>query len=421
MVVDVESEASEDEATSSTAEARDDVVVVVGPGSAGITGGAAIGTGAARGVAPTSGAAIGNGSDVFVAAATSPAAPSIPTSPAPTAATFREERERVAPAPSSTDVAARVRAREAARAAETAAGTAMGPVWDSSASGWESEGWASLGSRTAGTDPEGAESPASAVIAGTGPDAGGPSQGGEHPRRLRGARPPLRVVVEQAAQHGREVTRATGGLDVPGGDPGEHLEGVAPLAGGRGALERGVERRAEGEDVGGRGGDAATGQLGRHVVGRAGDQLVGGARVGVDHGDAEVGDRHDVVVADHDVGGLHVTVDDPAGVHRAQAVGDLRADRGDPGRRQETLAVEEVGQRRRGHVLHDQADLAVQLGHVEDGGQPGVVQPCGHAPLAVRPVADLAGAGLVERVAPVEPLDRDVAIQQLVVGPPHGS
>ena len=134
-------------------------------------------------------------------------------------------------------------------------------------------------------------------------------------------------VVSSASR--RSFRRA--GADGLRADTRRCVEDVAGPGAGRGALERRVERGAEGVHVGGGGGHAPARELGGHVVRGAGQEVVVLAEVGVDDRDAEVGDRDRVIGADHDVGRLDVAVHDPAPVHRRQALGDLGADGRDTG------------------------------------------------------------------------------------------
>ena len=126
-------------------------------------------------------------------------------------------------------------------------------------------------------------------------------------------------VVGEGAARGRGV-----------GVADEASVGVGEGAGdavGRGAGEELVEDEAEGVDVGG-GGDGLAGDLlGAGVLGReapdVGHGLEGLGGVVEDGGDAEVEEARASVVADDDVGGLEVSVDDEVGVGVLDGGADL--------------------------------------------------------------------------------------------------
>ena len=124
------------------------------------------------------------------------------------------------------------------------------------------------------------------------------------------------------------------------------------------------------------------------------------------------------VGGDEHVGGLDVTVHDPRAVGRGQGRGHLGADPRDLGHRHPAVLGEQLGQAAGGEVLHDQAGLAVVLDDVEDRDGVRVVQARGDPGLAHRPVRPDLGVRRVQPGSGVQALDRHVAAQALVEGPP---
>ncbi len=142
-----------------------------------------------------------------------------------------------------------------------------------------------------------------------------------------------RVVTHEGPPTGQELER----------DAGQRV----PVAGGRGRL--------------------AARLLRRHVAGRAehgpgeGQGVVPGRA-----GDAEVGDADRVVVGDEQVGGLHVAMDDPAGVRAVECRRRLL----EPAQRLlgvDAAGAQPVGDRPAGDVLHhDERQVVPRLPHVVD-------------------------------------------------------
>ena len=148
------------------------------------------------------------------------------------------------------------------------------------------------------------------------------------------ARPRAKTVSSATGRPG-SIARGEGGASV----------GVRCSLGGRVVA---LERPATGEElerhasqrvaVAGRRARLASRLLRRHVAGRAEHGPGGGQRVVAGRArDAEVGDAHRVAVGDEQVGGLHVAVDDPAGVGSVERRGRLLEPSSDwsgaPGRR----------------------------------------------------------------------------------------
>ena len=186
-----------------------------------------------------------------------------------------------------------------------------------------------------------------------------PAHAREVGRHLAGGGVPLeRVLLESLEDDAVDVDRELGSQGprrdrLLAHDLGQHLDGALTLEG-RLARQQLVEDRAEGEDVGALVEIAQPhGLLGRHVV-RAADHVarprqalvVGAPR------DPEV-DEHRLAVrlADQDVGGLDVAVDDPVLVHVRERERDLlgeleRAGDGQlaaPGELVEGLADDQLG------------------------------------------------------------------------------
>jgi hypothetical protein len=115
------------------------------------------------------------------------------------------------------------------------------------------------------------------------------------------------------------------------------------------------------------------------------------------------------VLAEHHIRGLDVAVHDAGRVHCAQRGEQLQAQRGDRRRRQSTPAsAQHGGQAGTRVVVHHQAVRAVVHHHVVHDADVGVPH-AGSEP----------GLGQAVRVRPVELLDGDVAVQQVVAGSPH--
>ena len=195
------------------------------------------------------------------------------------------------------------------------------------------------------------------------------------------------------------------------------------------AVERLVQRHAEGELVGGRGRELARELLGRHVRGGAHHRArLGEGLVEVRHahrgdgadrlvapstaGEAEVGHPYPTVAAEEHVVGLEIAVDQVGGVGRREAAPGLREDLehlGDgPGLRPQPLA-----QGLAFDVLHRDEDRALELPHVVHGDHVGVSD----AGDGLR-LADQAGSPLAH-LGGQEHLDRDAAIELGVVGARH--
>ena len=155
----------------------------------------------------------------------------------------------------------------------------------------------------------------------------------QQPGHLVHGGPVRRVHRQHLQDQGGECLGLPRRHDVAGRNPVEQGHRVLPGPEGRLALERGVQRRAQGEHVGRRGRPAAPGDLGREV--RRGARDHAGARerdVAEGVSDPEVGDLGRTVLGDEHVGRLHVTVDDAHLVRRRQRRGHLAADQARPSR-----------------------------------------------------------------------------------------
>ena len=272
---------------------------------------------------------------------------------------------------------------------------------------------------------------------------GGAGEGGEGVEQRAHGGPAaiglaLEAAHEQRAEAARDGDGDAGGLaDEAGEDLGHELgEGVA----GEGAAAVGglEEGDAEGELVGA-GVDAGAEELLRgHVGGGAehdagdGDRGVEGAEVGdgggvlgggpqvveargaagggLGAGEAEVEDADAAVVADHDVGGLEVAVDEAGGVGGGEALAGLAKHGGELGEGP-ALALEPGVEGHAVDELHGDVDLAAEGADLVDADDVGVREP-GHG----LGLAQEAGAGEVLAGLGVEQLDGDLAVELLVVG-----
>jgi hypothetical protein len=136
----------------------------------------------------------------------------------------------------------------------------------------------------------------------------------------------------------------------------------------------------------------------------------GAAGGGLGAGEAEVEDADAAVVADHDVGGLEVAVDEAGGVGGGEALAGLAEHGGELGEGP-ALALEPGVQGHAVDELHGDVDLAAEGADLVDADDVGVRQP-GHG----LGLAQEAGAGQVLAGLGVEQLDGDLAVELLVVG-----
>ncbi len=178
------------------------------------------------------------------------------------------------------------------------------------------------------------------------------------------------------------------------------------------------ERRAQRPDVAGVRGRAAGCDLGREVGGGAGDQPGLGERgVGLGAGDPEVGQLHLPVAGHQDVRRLHVAVHDAGRVRGGQCVGRLPQQRRGLVGGQGTVAPDQLAQGHPGDVLHDQPPLVALVDEVEDRDHVRVVEPGRQTALALGAL-QVGGAAAGHHA---DPLDRDVAAEDLVAGEPDGA
>ncbi len=205
-----------------------------------------------------------------------------------------------------------------------------------------------------------------------------------------------------------------------------HGDGVRRLDGGvlaerRPALQSLVERGAQGPQVGGGAGLGALDALGGDVVDRT-DHLAGlGERGGAGGlGDAEVGEDDAPVVAEEDVARLDVAVQHAGRVGGAQGRDHAAPDAGgDLGR--DGTALEHVAERRGRHVLHHDAGQAAVVDHIVDDHDVGVGDAGRAAGLPAGALVEGGELVLLQAGGDVEPLDRDLTAEQLVLGPPDGA
>ena len=244
--------------------------------------------------------------------------------------------------------------------------------------------------------------------------------GGQAGRHLLHGRTGGRVRPQHLHQHRGEGAGPLRRVELAGRDLVEQGDRVGVGAERGPALHRGVQRGAEGEDVGGEAGVGAAGHLRRQVGGGAVHQAGRGERrVAERVGDPEVADQRRAVVGDEDVAGLDVAVHDAELVGGGERRGDLPADPRRLGHAQRAALAELLRERDRRQELHDQAGLALVLDDVEDGDGVAVVQPGGDPRLAHRAVG--GELGLLGAQPDLRPqlLDRDGALEPLVAGLPH--
>ena len=116
--------------------------------------------------------------------------------------------------------------------------------------------------------------------------------------------------------------------------------------------------------------------------GRAGDRRLG---FGGDPGDPEVGDPRPIRSVDDDVPGLHVAMDDAAGMGHRQAAGHVRGDPHGRPRRERCIVMDARGEVVPVNELHDEERLAAVRAGAEVPDDRGVVQDGGRMRLAPEP------------------------------------
>jgi hypothetical protein len=159
---------------------------------------------------------------------------------------------------------------------------------------------------------------------------------------------------------------------------------------------------------------AAPGDFGCQVGERADDDAFVGGRVLAERArHPEVGDPGGAVVGDEHVVRRDVPVEDPVAVRGGQCRADLPPEPQHVAPRQGSPVGEDLGQRTRGHVFHDQVHRAGVLEHVVHRDGVRVPQPGSQPRLADGPFADVR-ARLVQEL-----LDGHHAVEPLVPGPPH--
>ena len=174
-----------------------------------------------------------------------------------------------------------------------------------------------------------------------------------------------------------------------------------------------VGHRGQRVDVGGRAGLVALELLGRHVHRRAEHHAAAGdARALHRRGDPQIGELGHAVLADQDVGRLHVAVHDArlvSVIERGSHVADHRY----RGLLVERPLGDRLLQRLSLHVLHDDQHRLPVGGHVVDGHEVGVVERGAH------PGLPLETLSAVLQAVGVQGLDGHAAAQPLVLGQHH--
>ncbi len=127
--------------------------------------------------------------------------------------------------------------------------------------------------------------------------------------------------------------------------------------------------------------------------------------------ESEVQDFHLTVLAQVDVGGLQVAVDDALRVSEGEAVGDLLHDAEDLVDGERSAALDELLEVLALEKLHHHVEVAFFLDEIEDGDDVGMVELRGVAGLTLESLDEIrVGAkGLGDD------LERDVAVENRVV------
>lgn len=238
----------------------------------------------------------------------------------------------------------------------------------------------------------------------------------EHAGGLPGGGSLGRVRAQHGQQHRGEGTGVLRRRDLTGRDTENDDAVVGILAEGWRAFDCGVERGAEGEDIGAACGLLTARDLGRQVRGGAGHNAGSGDRDVADGvRDTEIGDLDGVVVAEEQVARLEVAVHDSARVRRGQRRGGLGADPRDRLGWEGPLLGQYGGQAAGGHILHHQHQLTVVINHVVHGDRVGVAEPGRDPPLPHHALPQLLALGLVRP----QLLNRHWALQPLVHRQPH--
>ncbi len=232
------------------------------------------------------------------------------------------------------------------------------------------------------------------------------------------------TFVRLAGQHAHEHRPQAPGTDRRPGRQGQrvtqHGHGGGADVGGL-ALDGGVQGGGQRPQVGGRAAALAAQPFGSDVAGRADEQARLGDRGQIlQPGDAEVGQHHPAVVGQEHVGRLHVAVLDAVGVRGGQRVQHPQPERRHPLRRPGALGGHRVLQVAALQQLHDDPGHAVVGEHVVDLDDLRMAQLGGGLGLAGRALQRLLALGGGERVGEPYFLDRDLAVEEFVVGVPDG-
>lgn len=114
-------------------------------------------------------------------------------------------------------------------------------------------------------------------------------------------------------------------------------------------------------------------------------------------------------------------MDDPGRVRLLQRVHHGGADLGDPPPGQPDLPAEQLGQGFAFEKFHDDDRRVVVLDDVEQGDDARVVEPGRRPGLPHRQSLQLGAVPLVQAGRQENLLDRDLAVEHLVVAAPHGA
>src|SRR5690606_22098873 len=137
--------------------------------------------------------------------------------------------------------------------------------------------------------------------------------------------------------------------------------------------------------------------------------------------DAEVGEQGAAVGPDEHVRRFDVPVEDAPGVGGLQRVEDGQADLGDPPLGQRPVLADHLVERPARHQVHHDPRLVPVHDDVVDHDDRGGAEPSRGPGLADRAGVVLGALGVAEPERGADLLDRDIAVEQLVDGPPHGA
>ncbi|PRX21541.1 hypothetical protein CLV67_106321 [Actinoplanes italicus] len=226
------------------------------------------------------------------------------------------------------------------------------------------------------------------------------------------------LVPQQTVEDGGERPGPDGRIGWFGGQGGKGRHRGLP--GIRGVpLDRGVEGRAEGPEVGLDGGRTVAGAFRRDVLRRADDQPGSGHRTVTDEGgQTKIGQNHATVGTDQHVVRFHVTMEDTGSVRGGERVEHGQADSCGDRRLVRPVFIEDLMERTGRHVLHDDPGQALGVHDVVDPDHVRMVETSGAACLTEGPSMHAVLFSIGHPRGRHDFLDGHVAVQHLVPGQP---